>query len=100
MCVRTSDLTLTDMLRALSTSLRFSLLFLWPAFLPVVAETVESTSPLWMQVSPIPGAGEFRTLAGFAGDEQMFVLRHIAPGGIITGAAAWVGLGCGILGGM
>jgi len=61
------------MLRALSTSLRFSLLFLWPAFLPVVAETVESTSPLWMQVSPIPGAGEFRTLAGFAGDEQMFV---------------------------
>ncbi len=59
--------------RALPTSLLCSLLFLWLAFLPAAAETVESTSPLWMQVSPISGADEFRTLAGFAGDEQMFV---------------------------
>ena len=59
--------------RALLTLLRFSLAFLWMVLLPAVAETVESTSPLWMQVSPISGVGEFRTLAGFAGDEQMFV---------------------------
>ncbi|MBC8476619.1 MAG: DUF4329 domain-containing protein [Gammaproteobacteria bacterium] len=71
--VRIADLTLTDMPRPLLTSLPFSLLFLLLAFLPAAAETVESTSPLWMQVSPIAGADEFRTLAGFAGDEQMFV---------------------------
>jgi hypothetical protein len=61
------------MSRPLLTSLPFSLLFLWLALLPAAAETVESTPPLWMQVSPIAGVDELRTLVGFAGDEQMFV---------------------------